>query len=148
MTRWSDNRNHLLDSLLSDSIIVVLAQLIGVTPAQFIIIVALTHLSESLQHANVRLWFGQLGERLWVSPRFHQLHHSIGIGHESHGADTLGGSNFGVLLPWWDMLFCTTNFEHRYDATGIRNQVEENRDYGTGFWSRQWLGLKRLAGHV
>ncbi|MEO7399398.1 MAG: sterol desaturase family protein [Polaromonas sp.] len=176
MTMWSDNRNHLLDSILWDSLLVLAAQLIGVAPGQFIVIVALTQLSESFQHANVRLWFGQLGERLWVSPRFHRLHHSIGIGHESpikpkqfsagppqgklapsggsaaHEVASvgvkLGGRNFGVLLPWWDMLFGTANFEHRYDATGIRDQVEKNRDYGSGFWSQQWLGLKRLVGRA
>jgi len=148
MTMWSDNRNHLLDDILVDSIVVLVAQLIGVAPGQFIAIVAFTQLSESFQHANVRLWFGQIGERLWVSPRFHRLHHSIGIGHESAGRQTLGGHNFGVLLPWWDMLFGTVNFEQRYDPTGVRDQVEQNRDYGRGFWSQQWLGLKRLFGRV
>ena len=59
----------------------------------------------------------------------------------------LGGCNFGVLLPWWDMLFGTANFELRYDPTGIRDQVEQGRDYGHGFWSQQWLGLQRLLGH-
>lgn len=148
MTMWSDNRNHLLDDILVDSIVVLVAQLIGVAPGQFIAIVAFTQLSESFQHANVRMWFGQVGERLWISPRFHRLHHSIGIGHESHGPKTLGGHNFGVLLPWWDMLFRTVNFEQRYDPTGIRDQVEANRDYGKGFWSQQWMGLKRLFGRA
>ena len=151
MTMWSDNRNHLLDDILVDSIVVLVAQLIGVAPGQFIAIVAFTQLSESLQHANLRLSFGALGERLWISPRFHRVHHAIGIGHESAGPSTLGGRNFGVLLPWWDMLFRTVNFEDRYDATGIRDQVEPDaggrvRDYGRGFWAQQWLGLRRLAG--
>jgi sterol desaturase/sphingolipid hydroxylase (fatty acid hydroxylase superfamily) len=105
-------------------------------------------LSESFQHANLRLWFGRIGERLWVSPRFHRLHHSVGLGHESGGKNTLGGANFGVLLPWWDMLFGTANFEVRFDPTGVRDQVEQGRDYGRGFWSQQWLGLKRLAGRA
>ncbi|MBA3772093.1 MAG: sterol desaturase family protein [Ramlibacter sp.] len=157
MTMWSDNRNHLADDLLRDSLLVMLAQLIGVAPGQFVAIVAITQLSESLQHANVRLWFGRVGERLWISPRFHRLHHSIGIGHERTGAHpaivrgrspALGGHNFGVLLPWWDMLFGTANFEQRYDPTGVRDQVEAGRDYGRGFWSQQWLGLKRLAGRA
>ena len=146
MTMWSDNRNHLLDDLLRDSLLVILAQLVGVAPGQFVAIVAITQLSESLQHANLRLSFGRIGERGWISPRFHRLHHSIGIGHESQGKGTLGGHNFGVLLPWWDMLFRTANFEDRYDPTGIRDQVEQGRDYGRGFWSQQWLGLKRLVG--
>ena len=146
MTMWSDNRNHLLDDLLVDGIVVLVAQLIGVAPGQFIAIVALTQLSESFQHANLRVSFGRLGERLWVSPRFHRLHHSIGLGHESAGRQTLGGHNFGVLMPVWDVLFGTANFDDRYDPTGIRDQVEKNRCYGRGFWSQQWLGLKRLVG--
>ncbi|MES2532617.1 MAG: sterol desaturase family protein [Pseudomonadota bacterium] len=150
MTMWSDNRNHLLDDVIHDTIIVIVAQLIGVAPGQFIALVALMQLSESLQHANLRVGFGAIGERLWISPRFHRLHHSIGLGHESRGASTLGGHNFGVLLPWWDMLFRTVNFETRYDPTGIRDQVEPDargrvRDYGSGFWSQQWLGLLRMA---
>ena len=195
MTMWSDNRSQLLESLLDDVIVVVVAQLIGVAPEQFIVIVALTQLSESFQHANIRLWFGRVGERLWVSPRFHRLHHSIGLGHEmpvqakhnsqlasmgallapqqgpqgrlcrtagaaapsggsaahevaSVGAVRLGGVNFGVLLPCWDMLFGTANFEHRYGPTGIRDQVEKHRKYGDGFWAQQWLGMKRLVGRA
>lgn len=150
MTMWSDNRNHLLDDVLVDSIVVLVAQLIGVPPGQFIAVVAFTQLSESFQHANVRMWFGHVGERLWVSPRFHRLHHSVGIGHETVKAEktVLGGHNFGVLLPWWDVLFGTANFEQRYDPTGIRDQVEANRDYGKGFWSQQWIGLKRLFGRA
>ena len=153
MTMWSDNRNHLLDDLLRDVLLVVVAQTIGVAPAQFVAIVAFTQLSESFQHANLRIGFGRIGERLWVSPRFHRLHHSIGIGHETlkSGRIVQGGHNFGVLLPWWDILFKTANFELRYDPTGVRDQVEPDaqgrlRAYGGGFWSQQWLGLKRLAG--
>ena len=149
MTMFSDNRNHLLDDLLRDVLIVITAQLIGVAPSQFVAVGIITQLSESFQHANVRLWFGSVGERLWVSPRFHRLHHSIGLGHESNGKASLGGKNFGVLLPWWDMLFRTGNFEIRYDKTGVRDQVEPGpdgklQDYGRGFWSQQWLGCKRL----
>ena len=153
LTMWSDNRNHLLDDVIRDVILVLTAQLIGIAPGQFVAIVALTQLSESLQHANVRLWFGSVGERLWISPRFHRLHHSIGLGHEAGGRGTLGGHNFGVLLPWWDMLFGTANFEQRYDPTGVRDQVEPDahghvRDYGRGFWSQQWQGVLRLLGRA
>ncbi|MEO8655426.1 MAG: sterol desaturase family protein, partial [Ramlibacter sp.] len=128
---------------------------IGVAPAQFVAMVAITQLSESLQHANLRLGFSRIGERLWISPRYHRAHHAIGIGHEDDGAGpvlvrgrslALGGRNFGVLLPWWDILFGTASFGAPYRPTGVRDQVEQGRDYGRGFWSQQWLGLKRLAG--
>lgn len=174
MTMWSDNRNHLLDDALRGALLVVVAQAIGVAPGQFIAMVAITQLSESFQHANLRLWFGRWGERLWISPRFHRRHHTIGIGHQStrsfippsQPADmvpcslpsngrvgVLGGHNFGVLLPWWDMLFGTADFDLRYDPTGVRDQVEPDqygrvRDYGDGFWSQQWRGLLRLVGRA
>ena len=156
MTVWSDNRNHLLDDIVRDVIVVFVAQLIGVAPGQFVAIVAFTQLSESLQHANIRLWFSPIGERLWISPRFHRRHHAVGIGHEARAPirnPKVKGNNFGVLLPWWDMLFGTANFDLRYDPTGVRDQVQPNaqgrlRDYGQGFWSQQWRGILRLMGRA
>jgi sterol desaturase/sphingolipid hydroxylase (fatty acid hydroxylase superfamily) len=144
MTQWTDNRNHLLDDIFTTLILSIVAKLIGVGPGQFVALVAISQLSENFQHANFRCSFGSWGERLWVSPRFHRLHHGVGIGHESAGRKTLGGHNFGVLLPWWDMLLGTANFSDRYDATGVRDQVEEGRDYGRGFWAQQSLGLSRF----
>jgi sterol desaturase/sphingolipid hydroxylase (fatty acid hydroxylase superfamily) len=129
---------------MSTLILSIVAKLIGVGPGQFVALIAVSQLSESFQHANFRCSFGWLGDRLWVSPRFHRLHHSIGIGHESAGRQTMGGHNFGVLLPWWDMLFQTADFSNRYDPTGVRDQVEEGRNYGDGFWAQQKLGLMRL----
>ena len=153
MTMWSDNRNHLLDDLIRDSLFVGVALLVGIPPSQFVAVVALTQLVESLSHANVRLSFGPLLSRLVVGPQFHRLHHRIGLGHESHGAGSLGGHNFAVLFPLWDLLFRTARFDGRYEPTGIRDQLPasgspQGRDYGQGFWSQQWLGLKRLAGRA
>jgi sterol desaturase/sphingolipid hydroxylase (fatty acid hydroxylase superfamily) len=153
MNLWSDNRNHLLDDLLRDIYLALIALAIGVAPAQFVLLVSVSRALQSLQHANVRIHFGRLGERLLVSPRFHRLHHAIGRGHESAGAGTLGGCNFGVLLPVWDQLFGTADFAPGYPATGVRDQlarVDANgvtvpgRDYGRGFWRQQWRGLVRM----
>jgi len=150
MTLWSDNRNHLLDDLIRDLLFVGLALLVGVAPSQFVAIVAITQLVESLSHANVRLSFGRVGQRLLVGPQYHRLHHSIGIGHESAGAGSLGGHNFAVLFPLWDLLFGTARFDGRYEPTGIRDQLPESgaRNYGRGFWAQQGLGLLRLLQHL
>ena len=144
MTMWTDNRNHLLDDIATTLVLSIVAKLIGVGPDQFVVLVAMGQLSENFQHANFKCSFGWLGERLWVSPRFHRLHHGVGIGHESAGRQTLGGHNFGVLFPWWDMLFRTADFSNRFDPTGVRDQVENGREYGQGFWSQQKLGLTRM----
>lgn len=150
MTMWSDNRNHLLDDLLRDSIMVVVSRLIGIAPGQFVVVVAMTQLLESLSHANVRLDYGRWLGAVIVSPRFHRQHHAIGLGHESAGSGSLGGCNFAVLFPVWDLLFGTARPGSGEAPTGVRDQlpapVGRARDYGEGFWSQQWLGLCRLVG--
>jgi sterol desaturase/sphingolipid hydroxylase (fatty acid hydroxylase superfamily) len=146
MTMWTDNRNHLLDDVIRDVLIAFTARVIGVPPGQFIAVVAVTQLVENLSHVNARVTLGWLGERLVVGPRFHRLHHAIGVGHEGKAPGTLGGCNFAVLFPAWDILFGTARFTEGYEPTGIRDQLPEHggRDYGDGLWQQQWLGLKRL----
>lgn len=153
MNLWSDDRNHLLDDVLRDIYMAIIALAIGVPPGQYILLVSVARILQSLQHANIRLHFGSIGERLLVSPRFHRTHHAIGVGHESAGKGSLGGCNFGVVLPVWDILFRTANFSPQFAATGVRDQLARigkdgigrpGRDYGRGFWQQQWLGLKRM----
>ena len=111
MTFWSDDRNHLLDDLIAFCWYTVVALLIGIPPMQFPLAVLLLRLLESFSHANVRLSFGALGERLLVSPRFHRAHHGIpAAGRKS--------CNYGALLPWWDMMFGTADFTTGFVPTG------------------------------
>ena len=248
MTMWTDNRNHLLDSVITDLVFVGAALLIGVAPTQFVALVALSQLMESLQHANLRWPWPRWAERLLVSPRFHRHHHAIALSHEpadavppqgeaapsggsapraagsvgasfaagpsqgeaapsggsepraagsvgasfaagpsqgeaappggseARAAGSVGasfaagppqgeaapsggsepraagsvgapyGANYGILFPWWDMLFRSVSWGGGYAATGIDDQVRQGRDYGRGFWAQQWLGLGRLLG--
>jgi sterol desaturase/sphingolipid hydroxylase (fatty acid hydroxylase superfamily) len=145
MSLWSDNRNHLLDDMVLDVLMAMVAWFIGVEPAQYVLLVMVSRLLQSLQHANVLLPFGWLGERLLVSPRFHRVHHSIDSGYEGAAR----GCNFGVVLPWWDLLFRTATFDAPIQPTGVRDArtaIQAGRDYGNGFWSQQRLGLLRLVG--
>jgi sterol desaturase/sphingolipid hydroxylase (fatty acid hydroxylase superfamily) len=139
LSLWSDRRNHILDDLLGDLWIVLVALLIGVPPGQFIGIVVVTRFIESLSHTNVRLSFGRLGDRLLVSPSFHRTHHGIGVGHEGRAM----GCNFAPLFPLWDMLFGTANFTRAFPATGIRDQLQ-GVDYGKGIIAQHVLGAKNL----
>lgn len=143
MTYWSDNRNHVLDDLLRDAVLALLAVLIGVAPAQFILLTIVSRVLQSLQHANLRWRFGTVGERLLVSPSFHRLHHAIGFGHEGPAH----GCNFAVLFPVWDLVFGTADFRPGFVPTGVRDQLD-GRDYGRGFWSQQYLGVLRLFGRA
>jgi sterol desaturase/sphingolipid hydroxylase (fatty acid hydroxylase superfamily) len=139
MSLWTDDRNHILDGLLHSFWLAILALLIGVPGAQFAAIIFLMKLVESLSHANVHFGFGPVGDRLLVSPRYHRVHHGIGVGHEGQTR----GCNFATLFPVWDVLFRTANFAPVYPATGIRDQLD-GADYGRGFLAQQGLALRRM----
>jgi sterol desaturase/sphingolipid hydroxylase (fatty acid hydroxylase superfamily) len=141
MTFWTDDRNHLLDELLSAFWMAAVALAVGVPPQQFPLLLFATKLMESLGHANVRWNFGPL-KYVLVSPQFHRVHHGIIVGHE--GATQ--GVNFGVVFTVWDKLFATADFRNTYPATGVRDQLH-GQHYGDGFWQTQWLGFVRLKQH-
>lgn len=144
MTMWTDNRNHLLDSVIVDMIFVTVALLIGVGPSQFVALVAVSQLFESLQHANLRWPWPLWVERILISPRFHRRHHEMGLGHEPGlGSTHPYGANFGILFSCWDSLFGSAEWRGGFRATGIADQMT-GRNYGNGFWSQQWLALVRL----
>lgn len=135
MTFWSDDRNHVLDDVLSFVWFMAVALLIGIPPMQFPLLVLLVRLLESMSHANARINFGGLGERLLISPRFHRAH---------HGTTAAGrmSVNYGSVLPWWDMLFGTADFSPDYAATGDPGAEEA---LATGnYAAQQWTGLRRL----
>jgi sterol desaturase/sphingolipid hydroxylase (fatty acid hydroxylase superfamily) len=140
MNYWSDNRNHLLDDLLRDALMAAIAMILGASPGQYVGLVLVSRLLQSLQHANLKWRFGALGERLLVSPSFHRLHHGIFIGHEGRSK----GCNFAVLFPLWDVIFGTADFRPGFVPTGIRDQLE-GKEYGQGFWRQQALALKRMV---
>lgn len=135
MTFWSDDRNHLLDDVIGFAWFMAVALLIGVPPMQFPLLVLLLRLLESLSHANVRLNFGWLGERLLVSPRFHRSHHGM----LAAGAESV---NYGAVLPWWDMLLGTADFSADYVKTGDPT-AEEAMATGS-YFAQQMAGVKRL----
>ncbi len=136
MTAWSDNRNHILDDIMRAVVMSFVALMFGVSPGQFILLIALSEFIQSWQHANIKTHLGP-AKYLLVSPMFHRMHHAVGYGHEAKGKlGVLGGCNFGVLFPWWDMLFRTAIFPKEVYPTGVRNlTVSQN------ILTQQWQGF-------
>lgn len=117
MSLWSDDRNHVLDDAISAIWFGVVSFAIGVQPDQFPMLLLISGLVQSLSHANTRVSFGWLGERLLVSPQFHRQHHGLpAAGYNSW--------NYGSVFPYWDMLFGTASFSHEYLPTGDRRAPE------------------------
>ncbi len=135
MTFWSDDRNHLIDDMIGFVWFMVIALIVGVPPLQFPMMVLLLRLLESLSHANARVNFGWLGERLLVSPRFHRAHHGM-------LAAGVRSVNYGAVLPWWDMMFGTADFSADYVKTGDPT-AEEAMATGS-YFAQQWAGIRRM----
>jgi sterol desaturase/sphingolipid hydroxylase (fatty acid hydroxylase superfamily) len=136
MTFWSDDRNHVLDDLIAALWFGAVALLIGVPPMQFPVLVLVLRFVESLSHANVRLSFGAIGDRLLISPRFHRAHHGISAAGEK-------SCNYGAVLPWWDMIFRTADFRREAVETGDPGAPEAM--VSGGYLAQQWAGVQRLA---
>lgn len=132
MSFWSDDRNHLLDDLIGALWFGVVALAIGVPPLQFPLLLMFMRFIESLSHANVRLSFGWLGDRILVSPRFHRIHHGL-------PAAGRVSCNYAAVFPIWDIIFGTANFADAYPATGDRHAPEAMAT--GGYLAQQWGGL-------
>lgn len=137
MTAWSDDRNHILDDIMHAVVFAFFALLFGVSPSQFILLVVFSQLIQSWQHANINVNLG-LFKYVLVSPMYHRMHHAVGYGHEAKGKPgVLGGCNFGVLFPWWDMLFETAIFPNAVYPTGVRDLAVSHN-----IFIQQWQTLK------
>ena len=137
MTAWSDNRNHILDDIMRAVVFAFFALIFGVSPGQFILLVVFSQFIQSWQHANIKVHLGPL-KYLFISPMYNRMHHAVGYGHEAKGKPgVLGGCNFGVLFPWWDMLFNTAVFPKEVYPTGVRNLLVSHNVF-----AQQWQGLR------
>ncbi|MBU3620905.1 sterol desaturase family protein [Polynucleobacter sp. CS-Odin-A6] len=143
MTAWSDDRNHILDDIMHALVFAFFALLFGVSPSQFIVLVVISQLIQSWQHANIKVDLG-VGKYFLVSPLFHRMHHAVGYGHEAQGKPgILGGCNFGVLFPWWDMLFKTAIFTKLVHPTGVRDL-----SLSSHVLQQQWQSLKHATREI
>ena len=136
MTFWSDDRNHVLDDLIGFVWFTLIALVIGVPPMQFPLMVLCLRFLESLSHANARISFGWLGDRMLISPRFHRAHHGVlAAGQRS--------CNYGAVFPIWDMMLGTADFGRAYARTGDPGAEEAMH---TGSWAQQQAaGLRRMG---
>jgi sterol desaturase/sphingolipid hydroxylase (fatty acid hydroxylase superfamily) len=136
MSFWSDDRNHVLDDLVSFLWFFAVGLAIGIPPLQFPLLILLLRFMESLSHANIRLSFGRLGDRLLISPRFHRRHHAV-------AAAGRRSCNYGAVFPFWDILFQTADFSDGYYPTGDLKAPEALAT--GGYFAQQWAGAKLFA---
>jgi sterol desaturase/sphingolipid hydroxylase (fatty acid hydroxylase superfamily) len=138
MSFWSDDRNHVLDDIISFIWFFVIGLAIGIPPLQFPILLLLLRFMESLSHANIKLSFGP-AEYLLISPRFHRRHHAM-------AAAGRRSCNYGAVFPFWDILFRTADFSPGYLPTGDARAPEILAT--GGYLAQQWAGAKLFSASI
>jgi sterol desaturase/sphingolipid hydroxylase (fatty acid hydroxylase superfamily) len=144
MTLWADDRNHVLDDVLTATWRGTIALLIGVAPADFPLVLIAFRLVENLSHTNVQFGFGRFGTGLLVGPQYHRLHHAIE--HARPPFDRAKGCNFAVILPIWDVLFGTWRRDREYPRTGVAALA--GASIRCGYLAHQLEGFRRLAAEL
>ena len=140
VSTWTDDRNHVLDDLLFDLYLAIVAILIGVQPGQYIAILMLGRLIEAFSHVNTRWGFGRVLDKVLVDPMFHRTHHARANPAEPRIHDT----NFSAVFPIWDILFRSAHYDYRQRDSGL-DDPDADRDNDKGFIGQQIAGVARLG---
>lgn len=138
---WSNDRDHYLDDLLEALIVAAVALLIGVSPTDYALLVLSGELLQNLGHANVRLRFGPVLEKVLVDPRYHRLHH-MRVDVER---PQLHACNYAFIFPLWDILFGSALFGEPTHPTGVGDPMVD-ADNRRGIIAQQLLTLRRFWG--
>jgi sterol desaturase/sphingolipid hydroxylase (fatty acid hydroxylase superfamily) len=101
-------RHHVFYFLLRGLIVWLPLLLIGTPPQRIVWQIIAVLITGNIDHANIDFRIPTFMHRLLATPQFHRIHHS---------ADSRqGNSNYGVMLPIWDVLFGTHTDPVRVEA--------------------------------
>lgn len=138
---WTNDRDCYLAGALESVVLASVGLLIGVAPNEFALLMLLGELVQNFSHANVRIGFGLIFEKILVAPKFHRLHHMrVDPSHP-----TLHNCNFSQAFPLWDILFGTALYGGAIRPTGVCDPVID-ADNGRGLIAQQLETLKRFWG--
>jgi sterol desaturase/sphingolipid hydroxylase (fatty acid hydroxylase superfamily) len=136
---WSNDRDHYLDDLFETLIVGGVSLAIRMSPPDYALIVLCGALIENFSHANVRIRFGTVLEKVLVDPRYHRLHHMVIDRERPH----LHNCNFALVLPVWDIIFGTALYGENRHPCGVDDPAVD-ADNELGFVGQQIAGLKRF----
>jgi sterol desaturase/sphingolipid hydroxylase (fatty acid hydroxylase superfamily) len=143
MSCWTNDRGNYLDGMLQSIILASAGVVMGLEPSEFAWLSLLSELVQNFSHANVRLGFGRICERLFVDPKFHRLHHM----RVDPARPNLHNCNFGQVLSIWDNVFGTSLYGEPIRPTGVGDPTVD-ADNERNLVTLQWHSLRRFWGAV
>lgn len=143
MSCWCNDRTNYLDGMGQSFVLAGVGILWGVSGEEFAWMLLLGELVQNFSHANIRVGFGPIFEKIFVSPHFHRLHHMDFVPEQPD----LHNCNFGQVFAFWDVLFGTALFDEPVHPTGVSDPMVD-KDNQLGIVALQLESLKRFWGCV
>ncbi len=137
---WSNDRDHYLDDLFEVLILGAVSALIGIAPTDYALIILCGQLIENFSHANVRIYFGPILDKILVDPKYHRLHHM----RADPTRPGLHNCNFALIFPIWDILFGTALYQEPLHPCGVDDPAID-ADNTRGLIGQQIAGLRRFV---
>lgn len=140
---WSNDRDHYLDDMLEALIVAGVGVVIGVAPTEYALLILFGELLQNLGHANIRVRFGPVLNKLLVEPNYHRLHHM----RLDPDRPTLHQCNYAFIFPIWDILFGTALYGEAARPTGVADPTV-NADNRYGIVDQQLTVMRRWWGAI
>ncbi|OTG86685.1 fatty acid hydroxylase [Acinetobacter sp. ANC 4558] len=144
MSCWTNDRTNYLDGIFQSFILASVGIFWGLSGEEFVWLMLLGELVQNFSHANVRVGFGPIFGRIFVSPEFHRLHHMDFVPERP----TLHNCNFGQVFAIWDVIFKTALYNEPLHPTGVTGDKMVDIDNNKGIIGVQVESLKRFWGSV
>lgn len=125
LTVMTNYRFHFVDETLLRMTLFIPFQIVGADFKIWLTVDLLMAWILLFQHSEWNWTYGPVG-RLFVSPRFHQIHHSTDPDHHNR--------NFAMLLSVWDDLFGTSERRGHPKAFGIFPERMPESFFGQFAW--------------
>ncbi|MEO8035210.1 MAG: sterol desaturase family protein [Acidobacteriota bacterium] len=128
MTIFTNYRFHLLEETFRRLFGFIPFVILGVGPAVWVWADLVMLWILLMQHSGMHWTYGWL-DRIFVSPRYHEVHHAMDAEMHDH--------NYGVLFSFWDRLFGTRDEVHvSTDRYGVEPAIPE------GFWPQMLVPVQ------
>jgi sterol desaturase/sphingolipid hydroxylase (fatty acid hydroxylase superfamily) len=118
MTVFSNNRSSPFALSIKKVVAAIPATFFGANISDYVLVLFLYEVNQFILHSEINADWGWLGKWVFISPRFHRIHHSR--------EEENNRSNYGIILVIWDRIFGSYNPHAVVTSFGIKD-VDYNR---------------------
>jgi sterol desaturase/sphingolipid hydroxylase (fatty acid hydroxylase superfamily) len=93
----------------------------------------------NLRHSHIPISFGNILERIFISPSQHQIHHSLEVKHYD--------KNFGSIFSIWDGFFGSLFISNKTEKIAFGIEEKEQKTFKK-FWQNLYMPFKNIINKI